>query len=197
VPPRAGAGSGSSARSEPAEGPLLAGITVTVFPGRSSRSLAGVAGVLLGWATGWGAARTGAEPAPSAATGAQTAASFTLGSRGMERRAVRCWIRRRWISTAEAISIPGACGTSVRSRCGTERAACSLASDPHPAMTATRAVSGNRKLVRMNPPRTERRPLRCRTRRRTSPTLPRLAVAIRDAASSAPSGPGVAMAGVT
>ena len=49
----------SSVPSEPVEGVLLAGITVTVLPGRSSRSLAEVAGVLTGWATGSGTVRTG------------------------------------------------------------------------------------------------------------------------------------------
>jgi hypothetical protein len=86
--PRA-AGS-SSVLSVPAEGPVLTGITVTVVPGRSSRSLAGVASVLAGWTIGWGAAGAAVED--------QTAASRTLGSSGMERRAVRCWIRTRWIA---------------------------------------------------------------------------------------------------
>jgi hypothetical protein len=48
-------------------GPLLTGITVTVLPGRSSRLLAGVTAVLVGWATGWGATRTGVTAAPNAA----------------------------------------------------------------------------------------------------------------------------------
>jgi hypothetical protein len=96
----------SSVRSEPVEGPLLAGITVTVFPGRSSRPLSGVDAVLAGWAVGSGAARTGAGAA---------VASITLGSRlergagarraaNCERRRLRCWIRRCCISTGEAIS---------------------------------------------------------------------------------------------
>ena len=54
---------------EPAEGPLLAGITVTVFPGESSRSFAGV-----GSATGSAAAAAGMG------VGAASAACITLGS---------------------------------------------------------------------------------------------------------------------
>jgi hypothetical protein len=59
--------------SEPVDGVPLTGITVTVFPGRSSRSFAGVAAVLAGWATGLGTARTGAATA--------AAARMILGSR--------------------------------------------------------------------------------------------------------------------
>lgn len=171
-------GGSSSVLSDPADGPLLVGISVTVFPGRSSRPLSEGDAVLAGWATGSGAARTGA--------GAATATSFSLGSSGLERRAdtsraahceerrVRCWIRRCCISTGEVISTAAVWVTSVRSRCGKERAACSLASDPHPATTATKTVSGSRKMVRINPPGVERWLLRRRTWRRTSFTLPRL-----------------------
>lgn len=153
VRPRA-AGS-SSVRSEPVEGPLLAGIAVTVFPGRSSRSLAGVGAVLAGWATG-SPARTGA--------GTAAAARRSLGSRELERgagagraadgeeRAARRWIRSCCVSTREAIFTSEVWVTSVRSRWGTEPVACSLVSDPHPTTTATKAVSGSRKMVRMNPP---------------------------------------------
>jgi hypothetical protein len=166
----------SSVPSEPVEGVLLTGMTVTVFPGKSSRSLAEAAAVLAGWATGSGIARTGAATV--------TDAKLTLGSRGRELkvgRTVRSWTRSWCVSTGEAISTAGVCGTSVRSRCGTEREACSLASDPHPATTTTKAVSGSRKMVRMNPPRVERQLFQYRTTRRTLLTL-RLPVAIRDAA---------------
>ena len=88
--------------SEPGEGPVLAGINVTVFPGKSSRSLAGVAAVLAGWAT-WGVATMGA--------GTHTSATLTLGSRlergaraSREGRAIRCWTWGRCISIGEAIS---------------------------------------------------------------------------------------------
>ena len=77
----------SSGPSEPVEGVLLTGMTVTVFPGKSSRSLPDAAAVLAGWATGSGTARTGAEPAPSAATGAVIDAKLTLGSRARELKA--------------------------------------------------------------------------------------------------------------
>src|SRR5580765_3776206 len=105
----------SSVPSEPVEGGLPAGITVTVFPGRSSRSLAGVAAVLTGWVTGSGVARTDVETV--------TDARLTLGSREREPKAgrtVRCWTRSWWVSTGDATSTAGVCGTSVRSRCGTE-----------------------------------------------------------------------------
>jgi hypothetical protein len=102
VRPRAGGG--SSAVSGPVEGPVLAGITVTVFPGRSSRSLfgeapsSGVGEVLTGWATGWGGTGRGG--------GVHRSASFTLGSRGRERgaRARRADRGGCCISTGEAIS---------------------------------------------------------------------------------------------
>jgi hypothetical protein len=123
---------------------LLTGMTVTVFPGESSRSLAEAAAVLAGWVTGSGMARTGAETVIDA--------RLTLGSRGRELKAgrtVRCWTRSWCVSTGEAISTAGVCGASVRSRCGREPTACSLPWDPHPAATATKAMSGNRKLLRM------------------------------------------------
>ena len=70
----------SSAPSEPVEGVLLTGMTVTVFPGKSSRSLAEAAAV-AGWTTGSGTARTGA------ATETVTDAKLILGSRGRELKA--------------------------------------------------------------------------------------------------------------
>jgi hypothetical protein len=137
----------SSVPSEPAEGPLLAGISVTVFPGRSSRSLRGVAAAVAGWATGSGSAMTGVTRA-GAERGVATAASRATHRAG---RTLRRCIRGCRISSGEAIFASGVWVTRVRSRWGSESAACGLPPDRH-APAATRAVSGSRKRVRMNPP---------------------------------------------
>src|SRR3954468_24544975 len=60
----------SPARSVSREGPLLAGIRVTVLPGRSSLLFSELAAGVAGCTTGVGAAATG--------RGTQTSASFTL-----------------------------------------------------------------------------------------------------------------------
>lgn len=147
-PPPTRAVGNSSVPSALVDGPLLAGITVTVFPGRSSRSLAGSAVRLAGSATGRATVRT---TAGIAANGA----GANLSSTGIERRAgrgrsvrdgrtVRCWTRRDPSSTGEATFTSEVCAASVRSRCGTETAAFSLPWDPQPATTATMAASGSR-----------------------------------------------------
>jgi hypothetical protein len=135
------------------EGPLLAGITVTVLPGRSSRSSIASGAAWAGSVTGRGTASVGAAVADRTAV-------MTLGAWGLWRRAgaervtraagrlVWCKGRSRPSSTGEANATSWAGAASVRSRCRAARDSCPFVSGEQPT-TATKAVSGTSSMVRM------------------------------------------------
>ena len=137
------------------DGPLLAGITVTVFPAGSSRSLTGSAAGLAGWATGSavGTATAGAVAGAamafySAASGrrARAGRDFTRDCRALS------WARACCSSTGDAISTLPAGAGRVTSRSGREAIACSLSPGLQPRTAVIPTVSGSRNTVRMDPP---------------------------------------------
>ncbi len=145
VPPRT-AGS-SPVQLGSGEGPLLAGMSVIVFPGRSSRSLAGSAAVVGGVIISAGLAAISSVRPDSADAGGGDA-----GRRG-ERAGRTVWCAGRCrSSTGEAISISGAGERRVISRSRIVAVTCSLLSDPQPSIAVARAVRERRARVRMHPP---------------------------------------------
>jgi hypothetical protein len=138
-------GAGPSATSVLGEGPLLAGMMVTVLPGGSSRSLAGMLGEELGTKMA-GTARTATGSSGMVATGS------ILGAAGFERRA----LRRAGRATGRTSGLPSSSGEAIstwlywvgsaRLRAGRD-AVCFASSVPHPARAII--ARGSSKMGRM------------------------------------------------
>jgi hypothetical protein len=152
-------GGSSAPVSAPSDGPLLAGMTVTVFPGGSSRasmdSVTGPAG--SGWkivrGSAWGMVDTGIKAAGTmlGSTGAEGRGVFSGG------RLVVCrGARSRSSSTREAISSRGGgiwiC--RMRSRSGTDVAGGLISSEPQ-RIAAISIASGSSKTLRIGSPRVQ------------------------------------------
>ncbi len=134
------------------EGPLLAGMSVMVFPGRSSRSLAGSAAVMGGVTMSAGLAAISSVSPDSADAGRGAAGRGAAGRRG-ERAGRMVWCAGRCrSSTGETISTSGAGAGRVISRSGIEAVTCSLLSDPQPSIAVVKAVRERRASERMHPP---------------------------------------------
>jgi hypothetical protein len=134
----------STSGSVAVDGPLLAGIKVTVFPGGSSRPLTGSGAAIAGRSEGWIA--TAGRSGWGSIVADLLADTWRRGARARFTRGCG-----RSNSTGEAISTFGTGAASVRSRLRAV-AVSSCACLPHPEAAATTIVRESRKRVRMTSP---------------------------------------------